>query len=44
VVVAMFAAGAAAALDWLLLQAAFRWMRPRTAKQVAPAMVAAVRR
>jgi hypothetical protein len=46
VVVAIFAAGAAAAVDWLLLQMAFRFMRPATAKRVAPAMgrVAAARR
>jgi len=29
----MFAAAAAVAFDWLLLQAAFRLMRPATAKQ-----------
>lgn len=35
-VVAIFAAGAAAAVDWLLLQAAFRLMRPAAARQTAP--------
>jgi hypothetical protein len=35
-VVAIFTAAAAAAVDWLLLQGAFRLMRPAAARQLAP--------
>ena len=38
-VVAIFTAAAAAAVDWLLLQAAFRLMRPAAVRRVAPAAV-----
>jgi hypothetical protein len=38
-VVAIFTAAAAAAVDWLLLQGAFRLMRPAAARHVTPAAV-----
>jgi hypothetical protein len=38
-VVAIFAAGAAAGVDWLLLQVAFRLMRPATSRHVSPVAI-----
>jgi hypothetical protein len=38
-VVAIFTAAAAAAVDWLLLQGAFRLMRPAAARQLAPVAI-----
>jgi hypothetical protein len=35
VIATMFAVGAAAAFNWLLLQATFRLMRPATAKRIS---------
>jgi hypothetical protein len=42
VIATMFAVAAAAAFNWLLLQATFRMMRPATAKRI-PARTALVR-
>ena len=42
VLATMFAVAAAAVFNWLLLQAAFRMMRPATAKRI-PARTALVR-